>query len=111
MEIKNLIKEIENTRNEINDNIISLLNKHNTTEIDCCECDDCPIVISGTGDDCMTLDRVELSNDNTITLCCSGSWNNDFISIKELDIELAIEIYEWLIANEDILFYDEEDEE
>ena len=56
-------------------------------------------------DDCMTLDRVVLSNDNTITLCCSGSWNNDFISIKELDIEVLIEIYEWLIANEDILFY------
>ena len=110
MEIKDLIKEIENTRNEINDNIISMLNKHNTNEIICYECDDCPIVISGAEDDCMTLDKVELSKYNTIILGCSGSWNNDYISIKELNIELLIEIYEWLIANEEILFYDEEEE-
>jgi hypothetical protein len=109
MEIKDLIKEIKNARNEINDNIISMLNRHNTTEIDCYEYDDCPIVISGTNDDCMTLDRVELSNNNTIILGCSGSWNNDYISIRELDIELLIEVYEWLIANEDILFYEEEE--
>jgi hypothetical protein len=57
----------------------------------------------------MTLDRVELSNNNTIILGCSGSWNNDYISIRELDIELLIEVYEWLIANEDILFYEEEE--
>lgn len=110
MEIKDLIKEIKNARNEINDNIISMLNRHNTTEIYCYEYDDCPIVISGTNDDCMTLDSVELSNNNTIILGCSGSWNNDYISIRELDIELLIEVYEWLIANEDILFCDDEEE-
>lgn len=110
MEIKDLIKEINNTRNEINNNIISMLNKHNTTEIECYECDDCPIVISGTEDDCMTLDCVVLSKNNTIILGCSGSWNNQHISILELDIEVLIEVYEWLIANEDILFYDEEEE-
>lgn len=109
MEIKDLFTEIKNTRNEINNNIISMLNKHNTTEIECYECDDCPIVISGTGDDCMTLDRVELSNDNTIILWCSGLWDDDYISIRELDIELLIEIYEWLIANEEILFCDDEE--
>lgn len=108
MEIKDLIKEIKNTRNEINDKIISMLDKHNTTEIECYECDDCPIVVSGTDDNCMTLDRVELSNDNTIIFGCSGSWDNDYFSVQELDIELLIEIYEWLIENEDILFYEEE---
>ena len=49
-----------------------------------------------------------ITNNNTIILSCSGSWNNHHISIQELDIELTIEIYEWLIANEDILFYEEE---
>ena len=110
MEIKDLIKEIENTRNEINNNIISMLNKHNTTEIECYESDDCPIVISGTEDNCMTLDRVELSKNNTIILWCSGSWNNDYVSIQELDVEVLIEIYEWLIANEEFLFSTDDEE-
>lgn len=104
-----VISEIKNARNDIKADIIELLNKHNTTEIDCTEQDDCPIVFSGMGDDCMTLDKVVYYPQlNRVVFEGSGSCDNDYFELSNLDFEILIEIYDWLIFNEEFLFDDEE---
>lgn len=110
MEIKDLIKEIKNTRTEIKNNIISMMRKYNVEEIECTESDDCPIVFSGMGDECMTLDRVELTNNDNVILWCSGSWNDDYFSTEEVDIENLIVIYMWLVDNEEFLLSTDDEE-
>ena len=100
---KDLIREINDTRTEIKNNIISMMRKYNVEEIECTECDDCPIVFSGIGDECMTLDRITLYPNENLIFECSGSWNNGNVTVKEIDIEILIEVYTWLIANEEFL--------
>ena len=110
MEFTTLIREINNTRTEIKNNIISMMRKYNVEEIECTECDDCPIVFSGTGDECMTLDRITLHPNENLIFECSGSWDNSNVTIREIDIEILIENYMWLVENEEFLFANDNEE-
>ena len=111
--ITEFVKNIHEMRKALHENLIVLMDNHKAREIDCFDFDDTPIIFNGLGDDCMTLDRINYHNINgnkVITFGCSGSWNNDEINVAQMDIELLIEVYEWIMANEDILFnqYNEE---
>lgn len=111
--ITDFVKNIHEMRKALHENLIVLMEKHNLTEVDCYEHNDCPIVISGADDDCMTLDRINYHNINgnkVITFGCSGSWNNDEVNVAQMDIELLIEVYEWIMANEEELFNQDNEE-
>jgi hypothetical protein len=103
--------EIDIMRNAIHENLIQLMENYNKDVVDCYECEGCPIVISGVEDDCMTLDSINLHNVNGkkfIVFDCSGSWNNSSVCISQIDIEILIDIHEWVFNNEVELFEDVE---
>ena len=104
-------KEIDTMRNAIHENLIQLMENYNKDIVNCYESDDCPIVISGVEDDCMTLDSINLHNVNDkkfIVFDCSGSWNNTSVCISQIDIEILIDIHDWVFENEVELFEDVE---
>lgn len=104
-----IICDIKNARNDIKADIIKLFEKYNTTEIDCTEHNDCPIVFSGMGDDCMILDRVVYYPQlNRVVFEGSGSYSNEYFELNNIDFEILVEIYDWLIYNEQFLFENEE---
>ena len=108
---KHFKKEIDTMRNAIHENLILLMEKYNKDVVDCYESGDCPIVISGVEDDCMTLDSINLHNVNGekfIVFDCSGSWNNTSVCISQIDIEILIDIHDWVFDNEVELFEDVE---
>lgn len=108
---KHFKKEIDTMRNAIHENLIQLMESYNKDVVDCYESDDCPIVISGVEDDCMTLDSINLHNVNGkkfIVFDCSGSWNNTSVCISQIDIEILIDIHDWVFDNEVLLFEDVE---
>jgi hypothetical protein len=105
--------KVKAMRNAMHDNLVTLMMNYGVDEVDCVELGDCPIVISGNGDDCMTLDRMVLYNINDtkyIRFECSSSYTNDFITPNAMDIELLIGVYQWVLANEEELFNQEEEE-
>lgn len=110
---KYFLSEIAKMRDAIHDNLIQLMEKYNATEVECYECDDCPIVFSGMDDDCMTLDRIIYHNINgnkVVTFDCSGSWNNTSVCVSQMDIEMLIATHDWIFANEEYLFNQDNDE-
>lgn len=117
--MKNLIatqyflNEINQMRKAIHENLIALMEKHNAREVDCYEHDDCPIIFNGMDDDCMTLDSIEVittSNVKCIHFNCSDSYNDDYTTPNSMDIELLINTYEWIMANEEFLFNQDNEE-
>lgn len=105
--VTNLMNEIRNVRNAINDNLIALMEHYKQREVDCTMFDDCPILFSGYGDECMTLDSIEVVTTPSVKYIhfnCSGSFSNDYTTPHTMDIELLIEVYEWIMGYEDELF-------
>lgn len=115
--ITNFRNDVKILRRQIEDYLISLLKKLNVTSIDCysidCYSGDTPTIIDCTSDtDAYTLDAItmyERSNgENFIKFDCSNSDTNDDVHILHIPIELLVNVYEWVKANEEELFEDVE---
>lgn len=85
--------------------IVSLMNKHNTNNV-CCDLSDTPIIIfdSNCSDNIHTLDEIILCDNDNIKFGCSSCYSNSYVYINDLDIELLIEVYEWIVENENEIF-------
>ena len=112
--IKSFCSKIKEMRNAIHDNLVTLMLNYGVDEVDCYEFNDCPIVINGTDDySTFTLDRItlyEINGTKYIRFDCSSSCTNDYVTPNSMDIELLIEVYQWVLANEEELFNQEEEE-
>lgn len=114
--ITNFRNDVKILREQIENYLISLLESHNVKEVDCFGFDDCPIIIDGVSFDdsysCFTLDSIcLLLNHNGkafITFDCSNHCSSDSLDLNNLGIDLLIEVYEWVKANEEELFEDVE---
>lgn len=103
--IKDLKERCNEIRNEICDAIVLLMNKHNTKVISC-DLSDTPIIIydSYCDDNIHTLDSIILCDNNNIKFGCSSCFSNIDVYINDLDIDLLIDVYEWVIDNENEIF-------
>lgn len=93
-----LCVKIKETRQSIIDNVIGILKKHKVKEIDC-YLTNTPSVNTD-----MTLDGISLTDDNELKLWCGNEDEIDYVFADELDIELLIDFYQWLLDYEDELF-------
>ena len=113
--VTDFVKNIHEMRKAIRKNLISLMEHYGVEEVDCYEFDDYPIVINGTNDDgTFTLDRItlpEINGTKYIRFECSSSCANDYVTPNSMDIELLIEVYQWVLANEEDLFNQDYEEE
>ena len=110
---KPLLAQIKEMRNAIQDNIIGLLERHNTTSADCYECDDCPVIIDApSDDDTATLDTINIRTSHTgekyIVFDCSSSYSNYSVALINMDIERLMEVYEWIKYNKLMIEYNHE---
>ena len=95
------------------ENLIDLMKLHGVNEADCSEINDCPPVIHvGICDDDVTLlDTIELvSGDNYEYILLNGSsdFSNGVVYANQMDIELLVEVYNWVMDYEDELFENKE---
>lgn len=113
--VPKIINDIHKMRKAIRKNLISLMEHYRVEEVDCYEFDDCPIVINGTNDDgTFTLDRItlpEINGTKYIRFECSSSCANDYVTPNSMDIESLIDVYVWIMANEEELFNQDYEEE
>lgn len=104
-------EDINEMRNAIHDNLLALMEQYKQREVDCTMFDDCPIVSCSIDDNIMTLDSIEVitaPSTKCIQFNCSNSWTNDYITPNYMDIEYLVDLYEWVIANEEELFNNED---
>ena len=106
------IKEVRQIRQAMIDNIIDLMKKHNVNEVYCSCLTNCPVIHFGIcDDDVTTLDTIELvSGDNYEYILFNGSsdFSNGVVYANQMDIELLVEVYNWVMDYEDELFENKE---
>lgn len=102
--INTLKEQIVNVRDNIESTLINILKQNNITEVDCCEFNSTPIISNNM--DMITLNNIELCNVGHEYILFSGSdeYGIYYISLKSMDIECLIEVYEWVLENQEELF-------
>lgn len=103
------IKEVREMRKAMEDNLIDLMKQHGVDEVYCDEVNACPPVIySGIcEDDVYSLSVIRLisRSDHEYILLEGGSeYCNGEVCASQMDIELLVEVHDWVKAYKDDLF-------
>ena len=103
------IKELKSMRNAMVDNLIDLMKRHGVSEVYCSAVNACPPVIHNGiyEDDVIMLDTIRLLSrgDNySILLEGVGECQNGDVYATLMDIELLVEVHNWIFDYEDELF-------
>ena len=102
------IKEVKEMRKAIVENLIDLMKKHNVNEVYCTEFNNCPVIHIGIYDEDVTfLNTIEYVNGEWCKyILFNGS--NGVVNASSMDIELLVEVYNWIMDYEDELFINKE---
>ena len=103
-----LIKEIKEMRETMIANIIDLMKQHGVDGVSCNHIQNCPVIHNGIcEDDVYTLDGIDLFNygeKEFIILSGSNECYTGVVDPNYMDIELLIEVYNWIMDYENELF-------
>ena len=91
------------------DNLIDLMKRHGVNEVYCSAVNACPPVIHNGlyEDDLLMLDTIRLlsgRDNDSILLEGIGECQNGEVWASQIDIELLVEVHNWIFDYEDELF-------
>jgi hypothetical protein len=103
------IKEVKSMRQAMVDNLIDLMKRHGVSEVYCSAVNACPPVIHNGlyEDDLIMLDTIRLlsgRDNDSILLEGMGECQNGEVWASQMDIELLVEVHNWIFDYEDELF-------
>lgn len=96
------IKEVKKMRKAMVENLIDLMKRHGVNKVYCSAVNDCPpvIFVAICDDDVIRLDTIEfVSGDKYEYILFNG-----VVNASQMDIELLVEVYNWIIDYENDLF-------
>ena len=96
-------------RKAMEENLIDLMKQHGVNEVYCSAVNACPPVIHNGlyEDDLIMLDNIRLVSDgdnDSILLEGIGECQNGDVYASLMDIELLVEVYNWVMGYKDELF-------
>ena len=98
-------------RTTICQNIADFMENHNCTELDVTDFDSTPSIIDDL--DCSafsyTMDRLTYDKNGNVSVDCSNCEDNDTFYLSTLNTDTLIDVYEWLLENEEWMDFDEEE--
>lgn len=102
------IKEVKEMRYAMVENLIDLMKRHGVNEVYCDHIRNCPVIHNGIcEDDVYTLDGIDLFNyggGDFIMLSGGSERYNGVVDPNYMDIELLVEVHNWVMDYEDELF-------
>ena len=103
------IKEVKKMRKAMEENLIDLMKQHGVSEVYCSAVNACPPIIHNGlyEDDVIMLDSIKLiscGDNDSILLEGIGECQNGDVYASLMDIELLVEVYNWVMDYEDELF-------
>ncbi len=104
--------EIREKRKELKSalwqSITEFMEKHNCTELDVTDFDSTPIILEDLERyDCYTMDRLTYDGVD-VRVHCSNCEDDDSFFITTLSTDTLIDMYEWLLENEEDFDFGEE---
>lgn len=103
------IKAVREMRKAMVENLIDLMKRHGVNEVYCSAVNACPPVIHNGiyEDDLIMLDTIRLlsrGDNDSILLEGVGECQNGDVYASLMDIELLVEVHNWVMDYEDELF-------
>ena len=103
------IKEVKEMRKAMEENLIDIMKQHGVSEVYCSEVNACPPVIYNGlyEEDLIMLDNIRLvsyGDNDSILLEGIGECQNGDVYASLMDIELLVEVYNWVMGYKDELF-------
>ena len=103
------IKEVRDMRKAMVENLIDLMKRHGVNEVYCSSVNACPPVIHNgiCEDEVYMLDTIRLlSNGDNDSILLEGvsEYVNGNVYASLMDIELLVEVHNWIMDYEDELF-------
>ena len=107
-EIREKRKELKST---IWASIAEFMEKHNCKELDVTDFDSTPIIMEDLerSDFSWTLDRITYDGNGTVRVHCSNCEDCESFYLSTLHTDILIDVYEWLLENEEWFVFDEEE--
>lgn len=90
--------------------IAEFMENHNCTELDVTEFDDTPIIMEDLerSDYSWTMDRLTYDGNGNVQVHCSNCEDCESFYLSTLNTDVLIDVYEWLLENEEFMDFDEE---
>lgn len=108
------INEIREKQSELRtaiwQSIVEFMENHNCTELDVTEFDSTPVIIENF-ERCVysyTMDRLTRCTNGNIRVECSNCEYSETLYASIISLDTLIDVYEWLLENEDFMDFDEE---
>lgn len=90
--------------------ISEFMEKHNCTELDVTDFDDTPVIMEDLErcDFSYTMDRLTYDGNGNVSVHCSNCEDSETLYVSILKTDTLIDVYEWLLENEEFMDFDEE---
>ena len=108
------LDEIREKRNEMKSalwqSIAEFMEKHNCTELDVTDFDSTPIIMEDLerSDYSWTMDRLTYDGNGNVRVHCSNCEDCESFYTTTLNTDVLIDVYEWLLENEEWFVFNEE---
>lgn len=98
-------------RTAIWQSIAEFMEKHNCTELDVTDFDSTPVIMEDLErcDYSYTMDRLTYDGNGNVEVHCSNCEDCESFYASTLNTDTLIEVYEWLVENEEWFDFDEEE--
>ena len=98
-------KNLCEVRTAICQSIAEFMENHNCIELDVTEFDDTPIIMEDLerSDYSWTMDRLTYNGNGSVQVHCSNCEDSESFYISTLNTDIIIDVYEWLLDNEDFM--------
>ena len=97
-------------RTAIGQSIAEFMENHNCTKLDVTDFDSTPIIMEDLEryDYSYTMDRLTYDGNGNVSVHCSNCEDSETLYISVLNTDTLIDVYEWLLENEEFMDFDEE---
>lgn len=109
------LNEIRKNQSELKtaicQSIAEFMERYNCTELDVTDFDSTPIIMEDLErcDFSYTMDRLTYDGNGNVQVHCSNCEFSDSFYITTLNTDALIDVYEWLLENEEWLDFNEEE--
>lgn len=101
-EIRKCLGEV---RTAICQSIAEFMENHNCIELDVTDFDSTPVIMEDLerSDYSWTMDSLTYDGKGSVQVHCSNCEDNESFYISTLNTDIIIDVYEWLLENEDFM--------
>lgn len=109
--LKKIRKNQDELRTAICQSIAEFMENHNCTELDVTDFDSTPVIVEDLEreDYSCTMDSLTYDGNGNVHVHCSNCEDCESFYLSTLNTDILIEVYEWLMENEEWLDFDEEE--